>query len=41
MVGLLAPGAHGLAEPDIERHEAPADVRVSAVEDPPRRFRRD
>ena len=40
MVGLLAPGAHRLPEADIERHQAPADMRVGAVEHPARRSRR-
>ena len=34
MVGLLAPGAHRLAEADIERHQAAADMRIGAVEHP-------
>ena len=34
MVGLLAPRAHRLPEANIERHQAPADMRVGAVEHP-------
>ena len=38
MVGLLSPGADRLAEANIERHEAAADMRIGAVEDALARF---
>ena len=31
MVGLLAPSPHGLAKTNVERHEAAADMRKSAI----------
>ncbi len=32
MIGLLAPGAHGLAEANVQRHQAAADMRKCAIE---------
>ncbi len=38
MIGLLAPRAHGLAEPNVQRHQAAADMREGAVENTPARL---
>src|SRR5208337_3202143 len=38
MVSLLAPGAHRLAEANVQRQQAAADVWIGAVKDPSARF---